>query len=68
MKRGQTFTIEPMFCVGNRAAKHWKDGWTAVTADGKNSAQYEHTVLILDDGPEILTKRTSRSVDFFIDD
>ena len=35
---------------------------------GKNSAQYEHTVLILDDGPEILTKRTSRSVDFFIDD
>ena len=68
MKRGQTFTIEPMFCAGTRAAKHWKDGWTAVTSDGKNSAQYEHTILILDDGPEVLTKRTSKSVNFFIDD
>lgn len=68
MKRGQTFTIEPMFCAGTRTAKHWKDGWTAVTSDGKNSAQYEHTILILDDGPEVLTKRTRKSVDFFIDD
>jgi len=57
-----------MFCAGTRAAKHWKDGWTAVTSDGKNSAQYEHTILILDDGPEVLTKRTSKSVNFFIDD
>jgi len=67
MKKGQTFTIEPMFCVGTRNTKHWKDGWTAVTADGHCSAQYEHTVLITEDSVEVLTKRTNRSVDFFID-
>ena len=54
MKRGQTFTIEPMFCVGNRAAKHWKDGWTAVTATGKTQRVRAYGNN-LDDGPEILT-------------
>ena len=35
--------------------KHWDDGWTAITADGKRSAQMEHTVLVGSDGAEILT-------------
>ena len=39
-----------------------------VDVTGSYVAQYEHTILILDDGPEVLTKRTRKSVDFFIDD
>ncbi|KAK6920290.1 Peptidase M24 [Dillenia turbinata] len=46
MKAGQTFTIEPMINAGVWRDRMWPDGWTAVTADGKRSAQFEHTLLM----------------------
>ncbi|KAK4053165.1 Methionine aminopeptidase 1 [Microbotryomycetes sp. JL201] len=55
MKVGQTFTIEPMICVGREKAMHWPDNWTATTTDGKFSAQFEETLLITEDGCEVLT-------------
>ena len=52
-----TFTIEPMVNEGTFETEMLDDGWTAVTADRKLSAQYEHSVLIVPDGPaEILTR------------
>ncbi len=53
---GMTFTIEPMINAGVREAKLLDDGWTAVTADGKPSAQWEHLILITKDGHEVLTQ------------
>ncbi|KAG6749374.1 hypothetical protein POTOM_046418 [Populus tomentosa] len=47
MKAGQIFTIEPMINAGVWRDRMWPDGWTAVTADGKRSAQFEHTLLLL---------------------
>lgn len=55
MRPGMTFTIEPMLCERSAKEKFWKDNWTAVTVDGGLSAQQEHTILITDDGHEILT-------------
>ncbi|BGP46291.1 Methionine aminopeptidase 1 [Rhodotorula kratochvilovae] len=55
MKPGQTFTIEPMICVGNSKEVHWPDNWTAATIDGKASAQFEETLLITETGVEVLT-------------
>lgn len=52
---GMTFTIEPMLNLGSPDWREWADGWTIVTADGRPSAQFEHTILITDDGAEILT-------------
>lgn len=52
---GMTFTIEPMLNLGTPEWHEWEDGWTVVTADGAPSAQFEHTILITEDGPEILT-------------
>ena len=52
---GMTLAIEPMVNEGTFEVRVLKDGWTAVTADGKLSAQYENTVLITDGEPEILT-------------
>ena len=49
------FTIEPMLNAGKRETKQLNDGWTVVTADGRRTAQFEHTVLVTDDGVEILT-------------
>lgn len=56
MKAGHVFTIEPMINVGTWQDETWPDGWTAVTADGKRSAQFEHTILVTEDGCEVLTK------------
>jgi methionyl aminopeptidase len=56
MLPGMTFTIEPMITMGTWEHRIWSDGWTAVTADGKRTAQFEHTVLVTDDGAEILTR------------
>jgi methionyl aminopeptidase len=56
---GMTFTIEPMITAGSWRVRLWSDGWTAVTADGSRTAQFEHTILITDDGAEILTTPTS---------
>ncbi len=58
---GMTFTIEPMINIGTHKALMWDDDWTAVTADGSRSAQFEHTVLVTDDGVEILTPWPKRS-------
>ncbi len=52
---GMTFTIEPMLNLGTPEWTEWEDGWTILTADGRPSAQFEHTLLITDDGAEILT-------------
>jgi methionyl aminopeptidase len=50
-----TFTIEPMITLGTYRPLLWADGWTAVTADRRRTAQFEHTLLVTDDGAEILT-------------
>ncbi|MFM2181858.1 MAG: methionine aminopeptidase [Actinomycetota bacterium] len=56
MKPGMTFTIEPMITLGTWQHKMvFDDDWTAVTADGKRTAQFEHTVLVTDDGVDVLT-------------
>lgn len=55
MRPGMTFTIEPMINLGRRHCKLLKDGWTVITRDGRPSAQFEHTILITEDGHEILT-------------
>jgi len=52
---GMVFTIEPMLDLGTADWVLWDDGWTVVTADGSRSAQFEHTLLVTDDGAEILT-------------
>lgn len=57
MRPGHTFTIEPMINLGTHTDNTWPDGWTAVTTDGKRSAQFEQTLLITDDGCEVLTAR-----------
>jgi methionyl aminopeptidase len=55
LKPGMTFTIEPMINRGDWRMKVLSDAWTAVTVDGKLSAQFEHTVAVTSDGVEILT-------------
>ncbi|HUF84229.1 MAG TPA: type I methionyl aminopeptidase, partial [Acidimicrobiia bacterium] len=52
---GMTFTVEPMIAVGSPRPVIWDDDWTAVTSDLGRSAQFEHTVLVREDGVEILT-------------
>ncbi|XP_020269290.1 methionine aminopeptidase 1D, chloroplastic/mitochondrial [Asparagus officinalis] len=56
MLLGQTFTIEPMLTMGSTHPVIWADNWTAVTEDGSLSAQFEHTLLITENGAEILTQ------------
>jgi methionyl aminopeptidase len=56
-----TFTIEPMICLGSYKDKTWPDDWTAVTSDGSRSAQFEHTLLVTEDGVEVLTARLPTS-------
>jgi methionyl aminopeptidase len=57
MRPGMTFTIEPMINIGTHHCDVLEDGWTAVTRDRRLSAQAEHTVLVTDDGFEVLTLR-----------
>ncbi|MBD7914277.1 type I methionyl aminopeptidase [Clostridium sp. Sa3CUN1] len=52
---GMALAIEPMVNVGSYKVKTLKDNWTVVTSDGSLSAHYENTIVILPDGPEILT-------------
>ncbi|HEU4964005.1 MAG TPA: type I methionyl aminopeptidase [Bacilli bacterium] len=56
LREGMVFTIEPMINIGTYKCALDDDGWTVRTADGKLSAQYEHTIVVTADGPEILTK------------
>jgi methionyl aminopeptidase len=55
IEAGMTFTIEPMLNLGTREWEMWDDGWTVVTRDRRKSAQFEHTILVTDGEPEILT-------------
>lgn len=59
LRPGMVFTIEPMINEGTWEVKVLADGWTAVTADGKLSAQFEHTVAVTETGVEILTLPSS---------
>ncbi|WPF83754.1 type I methionyl aminopeptidase [Sanguibacter sp. 4.1] len=52
---GMVFTIEPMLTLGTNDWTMWDDGWTVVTADGRRTAQFEHTLVVTDTGAEILT-------------
>ena len=61
---GMTFTIEPMITVGSPSAELWDDGWTAATKDLSRTAQFEHTILVDDDGVEILTVEATESQPF----
>ncbi len=56
MQAGMTFTIEPMLTIGRFEHRVWDDDWTAVTVDGSRSAQFEHTILVTDDGADVLTR------------
>jgi methionyl aminopeptidase len=56
LEPGMTFTIEPMVNAGKRHVKLLPDGWTVVTKDRSLSAQWEHTLLVTDDGVEVLTR------------
>lgn len=53
---GMVFTVEPMITLGTHEWDMWEDGWTVTTKDKSLTAQFEHTILITDDGPEILTE------------
>ncbi len=55
MEPGMVFTIEPMISMGTGQHKIWDDDWTAVTADGSRTAQFEHTIVVTSTGVEILT-------------
>ena len=61
MAVGHTFTIEPMVNERAVAVTEWDDKWTIATADGGRSAQFEHTLLIVPGGVEVLTLRTPNS-------
>eukprot|EP00802_Teleaulax_amphioxeia_P012277 Tamp_12316.p1 GENE.Tamp_12316~~Tamp_12316.p1 ORF type:complete len:459 (+),score=128.28 Tamp_12316:3-1379(+) len=62
MRPGHTFTVEPMINLGpSWADTTWPDNWTAVTKDGRRSAQFEHTFLVTETGVEILTARQGAS-------
>jgi methionyl aminopeptidase len=60
-----TFTVEPMVNAGGWQAEVLDDGWTAVTVDGSLSAQYEHTIVVTDEGARILTKPLSLTADWY---
>ena len=49
------FTIEPMLTLGDIAWEQWDDGWTVVTKDRSRTAQWEHTLVVTENGAEILT-------------
>ncbi|WP_019674886.1 type I methionyl aminopeptidase [Arsukibacterium perlucidum] len=63
LKTGMCLTIEPMINAGGRHSKMLKDGWTVVTKDRSLSAQFEHTLLVTDDGCEILTLRSDETLE-----
>lgn len=63
MMPGHIFTIEPMINLGTHNDVLWPDGWTSCTADGKRSAQYEHTMVVTETGVELLTAREGEPLD-----
>lgn len=63
LKAGMCLTIEPMVNAGKRHTKILKDGWTVLTKDRSLSAQWEHTLLVTEDGVEILTWREEEAIE-----
>ena len=61
LEEGLTFTIEPMINQGTKYTKVLRDGWTVETEDGRNSAQWEHTLAVTSNGVEVLTQRSEES-------
>lgn len=55
MEVGMVFTIEPMLTLGTIEWQQWDDGWTVVTKDRSRTAQFEHTLVVTEDGADILT-------------
>ncbi len=55
IEAGMTFTVEPMLTLGTHEWDMWDDGWTVTTKDRSRTAQFEHTVLVTESGPELLT-------------
>lgn len=62
LQPGMTFTIEPMVNAGDFRIRTMKDGWTVKTKDRSLSAQYEHTIVVTEDGCEILTLRSDDTI------
>ena len=62
LQRGMTLAIEPMIMLGQEEVKLGENGWTVVAADGSDAAHFERSIVILDDGPEVLTPWTSRMI------
>lgn len=58
LSKGWVLAIEPMFNLGTAETRTEEDGWTVVTADGRRSAHWEHTVAVTDEGPRVLTARS----------
>ncbi len=55
LKIGNVFAVEPMVNEGGAATRLLEDGWSVVTADGRRSAHFEHTIAVTEDGPEVMT-------------
>ena len=55
MEVGMVFTIEPMLTLGDQDWEQWDDGWTVVTRDRSRTAQFEHTLVVTEDGADVLT-------------
>ena len=62
IQEGMCFTIEPMINQGSKYCKTLRDEWTVETKDGRNSAQWEHTLAVRSNGVEVLTKRVNESI------
>jgi methionyl aminopeptidase len=60
IRAGYVFAIEPMLNMGTHQTKTLADGWTVVTLDGKPSAHVEHTIAIMEDGPQVFTRVTEK--------
>jgi methionyl aminopeptidase len=55
LKAGMVFAVEPMVNAGGPETRVLDDGWSVVTADGRLSAHFEHSIAVTEDGPEVLT-------------
>jgi methionyl aminopeptidase len=56
LRTGMTIALEPMVNAGDWRTRVLEDEWTVVTADGKRSAHFEHTIVVTKHGPEVLTR------------
>ena len=61
LRPGMTFALEPMLTLGDWRTQVGDDDWTVSTVDGSLSAHWEHTIVVTEDGPEVLTSRIGRA-------